>query len=487
MSTSTTTGFCRVTVVAPDSRIDVALPEDIPLADVYPEVLRLSGQGFSKGAPVGFHLVRRDGTVLDSSLTLIAQQVRDGDLLSLRPFSQSLPAAVYDDVADAIATAVAADRSLWTTSLLRATGLIGCVLMTVLLGFALWFSDLTHDMHSLPGLVSGVVAVLLIAVAGVRARIYDDRGSALALGLAALPHALIGGSGIIAPDLGQGPGRVQFLAGCIVVLVASVLMTALMPGGDAPFVAAVLVSAVGTAATFTAIFSNASARETAAVAAVVAIGLVGFLPQLSARFARLPIAFRAPQQVGAVESTRTEETAAEAADYTRIAARARRGHELLVGLVGGCAAVVVGSAAVLSFTDSRWPELLTLMLGVTVMLRARLFRHTSQVLCLLVSGLLSLALLIIGVSLNLPLFLFTRYGPLLDRGHPHPRPRRLDTARRSAAGGDRAGRPGQGRLPLLGPDPGPGRRADPGRADPAGAGGAQHLRPGSGSHLSGTA
>ena len=149
MSTSTTTGFCRVTVVAPDSRIDVALPEDIPLADVYPEVLRLSGQGFSKGAPVGFHLVRRDGTVLDSSLTLIAQQVRDGDLLSLRPFAESLPPAVYDDVADAIATAVAADRSLWTTNLLRTTGLIGCVLMTVLLGFALWFSR-PHPQHALP-------------------------------------------------------------------------------------------------------------------------------------------------------------------------------------------------------------------------------------------------------------------------------------------------------------------------------------------------
>ncbi|MFD8960286.1 EsaB/YukD family protein, partial [Streptomyces anulatus] len=30
------TGFCRVTVVAPDSRVDVALPEDIPVADLYP-------------------------------------------------------------------------------------------------------------------------------------------------------------------------------------------------------------------------------------------------------------------------------------------------------------------------------------------------------------------------------------------------------------------------------------------------------------------
>ena len=417
MSSNTTTGFCRVTVVAPDSRIDVALPEDLPLADVYPELLRLSGQTLAKGAPAGFHLVRRDGTVLDSSLPLVAQQIRDGDLLSLRPFADSLPRAVYDDVADAVATAVGADRSRWSQRLLRGSGLIGSVLLLTLLGFALWFSDLTHDMHSLPGLISGVTAVLLTALAGVRARVYDDRGSALALGLAALPHALIGGSGLIAPAAGHGPGRIQFLAGCVAVLVVSVLLTALMPIGDAPFVAAVLVSAVGTAATFAAILSGASAREVAAVAAVVAVALTGFLPQLSARFARLPIAFQAPRQGtapapvgGRGEHAESGVEASVSADYDRIAARARRGHELLGGLVGGCAAVVVGSATVLSFTDSRWPELLALALGLAVMLRARLFRHTSQVLCLLVAGILSLGLLVVGVSLNLPRFLYLNLG-----------------------------------------------------------------------------
>lgn len=408
MNTSAGTGFCRVTVVAPDSRIDVALPEDIPLADVFPELLRLSGQSLPKGAPAGFHLVRRDGTVLDSSLPLIAQQVRDGDLLSLRPFADSLPGAVYDDVADAVATAVGADRSQWSQQQLRASGLIGSVLLLSLLGFALWFSDLSHDMHSLPGLISGLTAVLLTALAGVRARVYDDRGSALALGLAALPHALIGGSGIVAPALGHGPGRIQFLAGCATVLVVSVLLTVLLPRGDAPFVAAVLVSAVGTAATFAAILSGASAREVAAGAAVIAVALLGFLPQLSARFARLPVAFHAPQQ--AATRGEPDAEAAEGADYTRIAARARRGHELLGGLVGGCAAVVVGGAAVLSFTDSRWPELLALALGIAATLRARLFRHTSQVLCLLVAGILSLGLLIVGVSLNLPRFLYQNLG-----------------------------------------------------------------------------
>ncbi|MEY9969184.1 type VII secretion integral membrane protein EccD [Streptacidiphilus sp. MAP12-16] len=406
MSTSTSTGFCRVTVVAPDSRIDVALPEDVPLADVYPEVLRLSGQTLPEGAPTGFHLVRRDGSVLDSSLPLIAQQVRDGDLLSLRPFAESLPPAVYDDVAEAVATAVAADRTLWGPELMRGAGLIGGVLLLALLGFALWFSDLQHDMHSLPGLLSGVTAFVLVALAGVRARVYDDRGSALALGLAALPHALIGGSGIIAPALGHGPGRIQFLVGCVVVLIASVLLTALMPGGDAPFVAATVVSAVGTLATFGAVLGDASAREVAAASAVVAVALIGFLPQLSARFARLPVAFHAPQQVGGRVEAEQNADDEETADYTRIAAKARRGHELLVGLVGGCAAVVVGSATVLAFSGSRWPELLAMVLGVTTMLRARLFRHTTQVLCLLTAGLLSLGLLVLGVALHMQLFLY---------------------------------------------------------------------------------
>jgi len=408
VSTSASTGFCRVTVVAPDSRIDVALPEDIPLADVFPELLRLSGQGLPKGAPAGFHLVRRDGTVLDSSRPLIAQQVRDGDLLSLRPFADSLPGAVYDDVADAVATAVGADRGQWSPELLRGSGLIGSVLLLALLGLALWSSDLTHDMHALPGLISGLTAILLTALAGVRARVYDDRGSALALGLAALPHALIGGSGLLAPAPGQGPGRIQFLAGCVTVLVVSVLLTVLLPRGDAPFVAAVLVSAAGTAATFAAILSGASAREAAATASVAAIALIGFLPQLSARFARLPVAFHALPQTAARGEPGAE--AVEGADYARIAARARRGHELLGGLVGGCAAVVVGGAAVLSFSDSRWPELLALALGLAATLRARLFRRTAQVLCLLVAGILSLGLLIVGVSLDLPRFLYRNLG-----------------------------------------------------------------------------
>ncbi|MGW7289593.1 type VII secretion integral membrane protein EccD [Streptomyces sp. NPDC054847] len=422
MSTTAATGFCRVTVVAPDSRIDVALPEDIAVADVYPEILRLTGQTQAAGAPTGYHLVRRDGTVLDGARSLAAQRVVDGDVLSLRPFAESLPPAVFDDVSDAVASAVVRDRHLWSDDLLRGAGLVGGVLLLVLMGFVLWFADpVRHDMHSLPGIIAGAAGVLLTAFAGVRARVYADRGTAVALGLGALPLLLIAGSGIIGPDAGQGPGRLQFLLGCVTVLIASVALVALTPSGDAPFVAATFLAVTGTAATFLAIMTEWSATGTAAVVVPVAIGLVAFLPGLSARFARLPIGYAAPRSAadefeGDGYTDPNEPPEAEPVDAERIAAQARRGHEMLLGLVGGCAAVVVGCAAVLGFSSNVWGQFLALAAGLAMLLRARLFRYTSQVACTLVAGIAAIALLVLGLSLNPPVDLmkdFLMYG---DRG-----------------------------------------------------------------------
>ncbi|OKK06864.1 hypothetical protein AMK26_12945 [Streptomyces sp. CB03234] len=422
MSTTAATGFCRVTVVAPDSRIDVALPEDIAVADVYPEILRLTGQTQAPGTPTGYHLVRRDGTVLDGARTLAAQQVLDGEVLSLRPFAESLPPAVFDDVSDAVASAVTRDRHLWSDDLLRAAGLVGGVLLLVLMGFVLWFADpVRHDMHGLPGIIAGAVGLLLTAFAGVHARVYGDRATAVALGLGALPLLLIAGSGVIGPAAGHGPGRLQFLLGCVAVLVASVALVALTPSGDAPFVAATFLSTVGTLATFAAILTEASATGTAAVCAPVAIGLVAFLPGLSARFARLPIGYAAPRGATGGYDDDTfadpnEAPDAQPVDAERIALQARRGHEMLLGLVGGCAAVVVGSAAVLGFAGNVWGELLALASGLAMLLRARLFRYTSQVACVLVAGIAAIALLVLGLSLNPPadlVYELVRYG---DRG-----------------------------------------------------------------------
>ncbi|RLU96576.1 type VII secretion integral membrane protein EccD [Streptomyces griseocarneus] len=404
-STSAATGFCRVTVVAPDSRIDVALPDDIAVADVYPEILRLTGQTQPVGTPTGYHLVRRDGTVLDGARTLAAHRVLDGELLSLRPFAESLPPAVHDDVTDAVADAVTRDRALWDDGLLRMAGLFGGSLLLALMGLALWFADpVRHDMSGVPGAVAAAVGVLLTALAGVRARVYADRGSAVALGLAALPHLMIAGSGIVAPGAGEGAGRLQFLLGCAAVLVASAVLVAAVPTGDAPFVAAVTAAATGTLAAFGTILSDADPAGAAAVCTVVAIGAIAFLPGLSARVARLPIGYAAPRSAAGTDPDASAGQTADPIDAERIAARVRRGHELLLGLVGGCAAVVTIASAVLAFSDDGrpWARLLALVAGLTMLLRARLFRYTAQVTTVLGAGLAALALLVLGMAVNTP-------------------------------------------------------------------------------------
>ncbi|MFF3330142.1 type VII secretion integral membrane protein EccD [Streptomyces sp. NPDC002888] len=394
-------GFCRVTIVAPDSRIDVALPDDIPVADIYPEILRLSQQSPAEGAPVGYHLVRRDGTVLDSSRSFAAQRILDGELLTLRPFSESLPPAVFDDMSEAVASAVTREHTQWSDGLTRAAGLVGGGVLPALLAFVAWTGDPRHDMHSLPGVLAAVTGLLLLVLACVRARIYDDRASAVALGLGALPNVAVAGSGLLPLADGQGIGKLQFLLACAAVLLASVLLTLCSPSGDGPFVAFVFASAVGLLAVFAATLAHWTPSEVGALCAPVAVGALAFLPGLSMRFARLPIGFD-PPNTAPRSAYGADPAPQEPVDAERVGAQARRGHELLVGLVGGCAVVAVGASAVLGFSDGVWAQLLALATGVALLMRAHLFRYTAQVAPVLGAGLASLVLLGLGLALNPP-------------------------------------------------------------------------------------
>src|SRR5690606_34358927 len=385
----------------PDSRIDVALPDDVPVADVYPEILRLARQTAAEGAPVGYHLVRRDGTVLDSSRSFAAQRILDGELLTLRPFAESLPPAVFDDVSEAVASAVTRDRSLWRDDLTRAAGLTGGGVLLALLAFVAWTADPRHDMHGLPGILAGVAGVLLVVLGCVRARVYDDRAAGIALGLGALPNMGVAGSGLVSLSEGQGIGKLQFLLACAAVLVASVVLPLCSPRGDGPFVAFAVASGLALTATFVALLGRWTPSEIAALCAPLAVGALAFLPGMSMRFARLPIGFDAPDTAQRTAYGADPEPQ-EPVDAERIAAQARRGHELLVGLLGGCALLAVGSTLVLGFSDNVWARLLALATGIALLMRAQLFRYTAQVAGLLAAGLGSLVALGLGLALNPP-------------------------------------------------------------------------------------
>ena len=144
-------GLSRITLVAPRTRIDLALPSDVPLADLLPTLLHYAGgEAAGDGAGAGWALSRLGGMALDSSRTPSQLEVRDGELLYLRPRGGEAPMLVFDDVVDAVATATNDRADRWRPATTRTFGLALGVI--ALLGGAavLLF---TGPPQGLPGLI----------------------------------------------------------------------------------------------------------------------------------------------------------------------------------------------------------------------------------------------------------------------------------------------------------------------------------------------
>src|SRR4051812_42197042 len=99
------TGLAPVTISSAQRRVDGALQEHVPLAELLPDLLRHAGEGLSDdGERHGGWLLRRtDGVALASGQGLFPQGVRDGEVLHLVPAREQWPELEYDDVVEEIA------------------------------------------------------------------------------------------------------------------------------------------------------------------------------------------------------------------------------------------------------------------------------------------------------------------------------------------------------------------------------------------------
>ena len=86
MATGTTV-FSRVTVVAPKTRIDLALPADVSVADLLPMLLEKAFEATPDGGARhgGWCLARLGDAPLDPNRTLDSLGVVDGDLSPTLP------------------------------------------------------------------------------------------------------------------------------------------------------------------------------------------------------------------------------------------------------------------------------------------------------------------------------------------------------------------------------------------------------------------
>jgi type VII secretion integral membrane protein EccD len=378
---TTVTGLARVTVSAPQRRLEVALPEQAPLAELLPELLRHAGEGLAdRGQAHGGWVLRRaDGSALSAAQTLNQQGVRDGDVLHLAPARLSWPELEYDDVVDAIATGARRHGRAWDGAATRATGLL--VAAVALLGGAVELLA-TRGGSAPSATVALAAAGVLVLCGAVASRGYGDGVVGAALGGLALPYGFAGGYLLLGSVAGPAPAAPRVLVGSVGLLLVAVLGAVGVGHGLRLFVGGATAGWLGALGALLGYWLPA-AGAAAVLTALLATG-VAVAPLLAIRLGGLPIPVPAPGPQ-------------EPPDRQRVFAAVARTDEMLTGLLLGHAVAVLGATAVLVDRGGPAGRALVAVAGTGFLLRARLFPAVRQRLPLLVSGAGPVAIL--GVAL----------------------------------------------------------------------------------------
>lgn len=384
--------LARVTIVAPKRRLDVALPDNMAVAELLPHLLRHAGDdlGDAGDRHGGWVLRRATGAILEPTRNLSGQGIRDGELLHLAPGRDDWPELAYDDVVEVIASGARQAARSWGSAATRRAGL---AISSSL--FALGALVLAVSAH--PSVVTGVgslaMAILLTLAGALLARAFADATAGAIVASSGLPYAFLAGALLAAP---AGSSLVHISAGSVllgsaVLLIFSVLGYTSVAAVQRLFMAGALVGVVGMLAGILDLAGTAPAGA-AAVALTVVIGLLPSYPLVASWVGRLPV----PALPNKPEEILEDRPVPRRADVFTAVARAT---ELLTGML--LASAFVGSLAiafVTSVDDSLGATLLCLAAAGAMLLRARLFAAPQQRLPLLISGIVGLLLVGFGLA-----------------------------------------------------------------------------------------
>ncbi|WP_018330944.1 type VII secretion integral membrane protein EccD [Actinomycetospora chiangmaiensis] len=426
----------RVSVLAPTTRVDLALPGDVPVGELLPVLVELTGADAAAPAPAawshapvrsadragatGWTLAALGRAPVDPRHTLDELEVLDGDQLVLRRREDAAPAPLYDDVVDALAESRPAAFRPWDAGWAHRFGLLGGLVA----GAATLGALLAAGRG--PGTAGGAVtagaaAVLALAgtvLAALTPRLAHRPGPAAVLVAVATGAAAVCGLAVVpGPDaapLTVGLGGPHLLVAAALALVAA--GTALLAAprtdrvalavGTGLATAAVLGTATGAVATVAGAVAGARGAgplEPAAAAAgagALALVTLSVLPRLAVLFARLPL----PEVPLSAADDAADPGPGDAAVLDR---RADRAHAVLTGLAGGTVAVLVVAVAVLGLAPpSGWRgtvgAVLAVLLVVLVALRSRSYANAVPAAVLLLGALAGAAGLAVGAVAAAP-------------------------------------------------------------------------------------
>jgi type VII secretion integral membrane protein EccD len=401
-----TTGLVRVTVAAPRRRIDMALPERSPVAEILPALLRHGGESLADdGATGGGWLLRRaDGTPLDSARSLGAHRVRDGEVLHLVTRRSEWPELEYDDLVDAIATGASRTGRLWGPLQTRQAGLaagaIGVLLalVAVLRAGPPWPG---------PGYVALGFAVVLLAAGTALSRAMGDAGAGSVLAALALPHAFAGGALLPGGALALADfGAPQVLGGSSALLLAAVLGHLGVADRAAVFATGATAGLFGAFGAWAATTGPVDGAGAAAMVAGVTLVFSPLFTPVAIRLSRVPMPVL-PRT--AADLVRDDPQPPRHAVYAAVL----RADALLTGMISGSVLATVVSQVVLARQGTATTLLLLILLCLGFFLRARLYPAIRHRMPTLAGGLTAATCLAAGPLMADPAHLIVIAGPVL--------------------------------------------------------------------------
>ncbi len=386
MTTADGADVCRITVVGPSRRVDIALPGYVPFAHLFPAVARYAGlDGPEAVAETGGWVLQRLGQEpFAPTMTPADAGLRDGEMIYLRPHRTQLPPLAIDDVADAIATGVADQPGRWSATdagrLALGAGAAALLAGAIVIARA-------GPPWSLPALAAAAVAGLLLIGAAAAARAAGDTRAGAVLGCAATGYAF--GAGLLAVTRTEPHGQVT-AAGMLAAFAAATLaavIAAAMTGEIALFfgpAVAALLGVAGTGLDFA--ISGFGFAAAAIVVATPVLALTPLIPAVCFRLARMVLP-QVPRQVEDLRRDTLDVDGAEVLTRTTAADKFVTGAAAVLGLAGGVAAVA------LALTGGWLDTLACGVLACVLLLRSRLFVGLAQRLWLLLPGYGALILL----------------------------------------------------------------------------------------------
>ncbi|WP_424535187.1 type VII secretion integral membrane protein EccD [Sphaerisporangium viridialbum] len=386
----------RVTIVTPRKRIDLAVPSDLPLAHVLPNMLTAAGEGGDDTVltTTGWVLQRVGGRALDLDASMSTLGILDGEVLYLLPRPSELPEAVFDDVADTIATGIKERSGRWQPRHTRAAGLGTAVALLVAGALPL---TVAGPPWTLTTLVAGLFALLLVGAGAALSRALGDAPAGAVIGYTALPYAFM--AGLLAPAKAGSLlslGAPNLLAGFAMTALAATVAGWAIAEGLPNFFGVMVASMAGAAGAAIVMVWDASPSGVAALVVAVLLACTPLIPALSFRLARLPL----PSAPRNAEELRDDKQELDGPDVKRRAVEAER---FATGLAAGVALVALASQLFL-FGATGWiGRTMEVVLALALMMRARVFLGVGQRLWLLAAGVAGLVILLIALALAGPL------------------------------------------------------------------------------------